>query len=107
MNYLGIDLSKKYFDVTLLNEQGEKSQAKFDNNASGFGKLSKWLKEKGVVELHACMEATNIYWEGVAQSLHDKGHQVSVVGAFWAQPASRDMRWVNCAGVKPTKLMPM
>lgn len=79
MNYLGIDLSKKYFDVTLLNEPGEKSQAKFDNNRSGFGKLSKWLKEKGVVKLHACMEATNVYWEGVAQSLHDKGHQVSVV----------------------------
>ena len=79
MNYLGIDLSKEYFDVTLLPEQGEKSQAKFDNNPSGFAKLGKWVQEKAARPFHACMEATNIYWEGLAQALHDQGQPVSVV----------------------------
>ena len=79
MHYLGIDLSKDYFDVTLLNEVGEKSHAKFDNQATGFAKLWKWLKEQGVRPMHVCMEATNTYWEDVTQYLHDKGCKVSVV----------------------------
>ena len=79
MMYLGIDLSKEYFDVTLQNEQGEKSSNHFDNDEAGYKALQKWLKEQGVKELHACMEATNIYWEKLAQFLHEKGYQVSVV----------------------------
>lgn len=79
MHLLGIDLSKEYFDVTLLNAQGEKTQAHFDNTPSGFSQLVKWLKAASVVELRACMEATNIYWEALAQYLYEQGYTVHVV----------------------------
>lgn len=80
MQELGIDLSKKYFDARLLMQSSEETHyARFDNNASGFAKLQQWLKEHKVSELHVCMEATNVYWEGLAQFLYDKGYKVSVV----------------------------
>lgn len=79
MFILGIDLSKAYFDVVLLNQQGEKQYGRFDNNASGFAKLLKWLKEQGVSQLRVCMEATNIYWEELTEYLYEKGYKVSVV----------------------------
>lgn len=79
MNYLGIDLSKAYFDVTLMHEKGEKRHEQFENNRSGFGKLARWLKEQGVSQVYACMEATNVYWENLAHFLYEKGHKVSVV----------------------------
>jgi transposase len=77
---LGIDLSKAYFDVTFIDSQGQKQHGRFDNTEKGFKQLTKWLKKRGAqAELHACMEATNIYWEAIAQYLHDLGYQVSVV----------------------------
>jgi transposase len=77
--YLGIDLSKAYFDVTLRTEQGEKHSAHFDNDRAGFKALQQWLKAHGVKAVHVCMEATNVYWEKVAQFLYDQGYAVSVV----------------------------
>jgi transposase len=79
MMYLGIDLSKAYFDATLLNEQGQKTTAHFDNEQEGFKQLAKWLNEQGVSQLHGCMEATNLYWEKLASFMHAKGYTVSVV----------------------------
>lgn len=79
MYYLGIDVSKKYFDVTLLKPSGEKIHAQFENGSEGFAKLLSWLKKQGVSEMHACMEATNIYWEKLAEFLHEQGYKVSVV----------------------------
>ena len=79
MNYLGIDLSKKEFDVTLKTERGEEHHAKFKNRKKGYVKLEKWLRKYGVVELHVCMEATNVYWEEIAEYLYEKGYKVSVV----------------------------
>jgi transposase len=79
MAILGIDISKKTFDATLINQQGQKHHRPFDNNEKGFKKMQRWLKKHKVIELHACMEATNIYWEELAQFLYDQGYQVSVV----------------------------
>lgn len=79
MHHLGIDISKRTFDVTLRTETGEESHCQFENHAKGFTELEKWLASNGVDELHACMEATNIYWEDVADHLYSKGYQVSVV----------------------------
>ena len=49
------------------------------NSPSGFVALTAWLDTHGVHRLHACMEATGIYWEAVAEYLADAGHTVSVV----------------------------
>ncbi len=49
------------------------------NTAEGFTLLQAWLSQHGVTQLHACMEATNIYWEALATWLYAQGHIVSVV----------------------------
>lgn len=77
--YLGIDLSKKTMDVNVKNENGKEYEEKFDNNNKGFVKLEKWLNRKGLEKIHVCMEATNVYWEDVAEYLYNIGFEVSVV----------------------------
>jgi len=77
-NILGIDISKKTFDVSLLRE-GKFKHRKFQNSPSGFKDLSAWLDKLMVTILHACMEATGTYGEPLAQYIFDNGFQVSVV----------------------------
>jgi len=75
---LGIDISKLTLDVFLIS--GSKSQAgKFDNSASGFKRLKKWLRSSNVEQVHACMEATGSYGDKLCHFLHKEGHLVSVV----------------------------
>ncbi|MEG3936531.1 transposase, partial [Microcoleus sp. T3_B1] len=76
---LGIDISKKDFHVVLLKESGGTRLKKFTNNSAGFESLHSWLKQLGVEEVHACMEATSIYGEALAEFLYQAGYQVSIV----------------------------
>jgi len=75
----GIDISKKDFYVSLLTESRVTKPKKFTNNTQGFESLHNWLKQQSVVELHACMEATSIYGEALAEFLYGLGFQVSIV----------------------------
>ena len=75
---LGIDISKATFDVMLLH-QGRSTHAVFANTRQGYGKLRHWLKKQGVRQMHACMEATGVYGDGLAEYLYGQGHTVSVV----------------------------
>ena len=77
--FLGIDISKKDFHVFLLKEERGSKPKKFTNSTEGFESLNKWLKKQGVEELHACMEATSIYGDALAEFLYEAGYQVSVV----------------------------
>ena len=79
MTVLGIDLAKRTFDVTLLSEDGQRRHQQFPNNLNGFEKLLRWLKKLSITELHACMEATNVYWEALALFLFQHGYSVAVV----------------------------
>ncbi len=79
MDVLGIDLAKLTFDATLLTAGGEQHYQSFPNTHEGFSQLQTWLSEHGVTQLHACMEATNVYWEALATFLDAKGYTVSVV----------------------------
>jgi transposase len=79
MDILGIDLAKLTFDATLVTTTGTQHYQAFPNTAEGFTQLQAWLNEHGVTHLHACMEATNIYWEALATWLYAQGHTVSVV----------------------------
>ena len=75
---LGIDVAKLSLDVTLW--QGEEQlYARFANTGAGIEQLLKWLVEHQVRDLHACMEATNVYWEAVAEALQAAKYTVSVV----------------------------
>jgi transposase len=76
--YLGIDVGKEAYTVALLGgEQPYRGQ--FTNDLAGFERLGKWLKKRQVQRVHACMEATNRYWESLALFLHEQGLEVSVV----------------------------
>jgi transposase len=77
-NILGVDISKKTFDVALLRE-GKFKHKKFSNTEAGFKELSVWLERLKVSAFHACMEATGTYGEALAQYLYDAGFTVSVV----------------------------
>lgn len=79
MDVLGIDLAKLTFDATLLTTTGATHYASFPNTAEGFTQLHAWLIQQNVTTLHACMEATNIYWEALATWLHAHTDTVSVV----------------------------
>lgn len=78
---LGIDVSKKKFDVSLQVEGKAKSKAALDNSSAGYAALLAWLsKNKVSLEtLHVCMEATGVYYERLALALHEAGINVSVV----------------------------
>jgi len=79
MIILGVDISKATIDVTLYAGQPQKTQRQFSNTPAGFERLRQWLAPRKLTELHVCMEATNVYWEALAEYCHQQGWQVSVV----------------------------
>jgi transposase len=79
MYILGIDLAKKTFDATLLTPAGARHHRAFPNTPAGFHMLQRWLAAHGATKLRACMEATNVYWEALAQYLVEHDVTVHVV----------------------------
>lgn len=76
---LGIDISKRHFDVALLLPNGKRKNKRFNNSSEGHEALGEWLTGFDVTSLHACLEATNTYGNALAEHLHDAGYQVSMV----------------------------
>jgi transposase len=75
---LGIDISKNKFNIALLRADKYKHKV-FSNNIGGFIKLEQWLHKQDVKQFHACMEATGVYGETLAEYLYDNGFKVSVI----------------------------
>lgn len=75
---LGIDVAKLKLDVALLIEQKVLIK-QFDNSSAGFKLLQAWLTSLHLTEVHACLEATGTYGDGIAHFLFEQGHRVSVV----------------------------
>ena len=75
---VGIDVSKHKLDVALFTNE-RYWYSTFDNTRSGFKALLKWLKHQRAGGVHACLEATAMYGEAVAECLHTAGHTVSVI----------------------------
>lgn len=75
---LGVDISKKTFDVALLTDK-KTTNKKFDNSQKGFDMFIQWLKNKEIDTAHVCMEATGSYSLPLAEYLHDRNFKVSVV----------------------------
>jgi len=78
---LGIDISKKTFDVALIRdpETMKVKQRQFSNTPAGFQDLQNWLAKHGVERVHAVMEATGSYGDALAEHLYAAGHLVSIV----------------------------
>jgi transposase len=75
---LGIDISKDTLDVVLLQGDRQMHQV-FRNSPVGYARLDRWLVSQGADQVHACLEATGQYGEGVAEHLYQLGYTVSVV----------------------------
>ncbi|MCW5207841.1 IS110 family transposase, partial [Desulfobulbus sp. US2] len=76
---LGIDVAKAKLDIALRLPSGKHRSKVIPNTPDGFNTLTEWLKRHGADKVHACMEATGVYWESSAEFLVDAGHTVSVV----------------------------
>lgn len=75
---LGIDVSKRKLDCALARDRKFRNKV-FANTPEGWAELLRWLEPQAQGPVHACLEATGVYWEGVAAALTDAGHRVSVV----------------------------
>lgn len=82
MVILGIDVGKRYFYCALLGADGKINRNSFPNSQIGFTKLLKWLRNRRVDRVHACMEATGGWSDALATFLHEHGHIVSVENAL-------------------------
>lgn len=82
VQYLGIDVSKDKFDVALMVSDLDPDKCKqksFGNDSEGFARLLTWLERRASEPVFVGMEATNIYWESLAEFLSDHGYVVSVI----------------------------
>src|SRR5262245_15360123 len=75
---LGIAVAKAKFDAALL-RQGKLRQRTFSMDLTGFAALDLWIREPGVGQVHACLEATGEYGAALALALCEAGHLVSLV----------------------------
>ncbi|MCK5855066.1 MAG: IS110 family transposase [Sulfurovaceae bacterium] len=73
--YIGIDVSKKVFDVAFLKSSGLWFHKKVDNKTEGFKKLTSLISKEDVV----VMEASGPYHLQLALFLSKSGYNVSVV----------------------------
>src|SRR5690348_7542166 len=78
VDVVGIDISKADFHACLIQGK-QRSKKSLANVPVGYRQLQRWLKNRRVLAVHACMEATGAYREGLATALHDAGSTVSVV----------------------------
>lgn len=81
MQFVGIDIAKRKFDLAWTVDGKLRKTKVFENTAGGHKELLAWLGRNGVdvADCHVAMEATSQYYEGVATALHDAGFKVSVV----------------------------
>jgi len=77
--WLGIDVGKSDFHCALMSGDLSMKRHSFPNSQPGFTQLRKWLANRRVSHVHACLEATGGWSEELAVFLYDHGHTVSVV----------------------------
>lgn len=82
MTILGVDVGKWDLHCALIGEDDKPKAQSFPNSQLGFERLHKWLINRKVERVHACMEATGGWSEELAFFLHERGHVVSIVNAF-------------------------
>jgi transposase len=120
-SFVGIDVSKLKVDIALLTDGKVKSKV-LDNSAAGHASLLEWLaKSKAdLAAMHVCMEATGVYYEALAQALHEAGLKVSVVNPSCIKGFGRSENIRNkndaidagliaryCAAMKPAPWEPL
>jgi len=97
--FIGIDFSKKKFDVSVLENIGQKNfqQKTFENCDEGYKLLLKWLSEQSKFKRFNwvfCGEHTGLYSRGLANFLYKKDL------AIWLE---NPLRIKLCSGIKRAK----
>lgn len=87
---LGIDVSKAKLDCALA-RNGKFRNKVFANTPTGLAALSAWLQQHGADRVHACLEATGVYGDAVAEHLVDAGHRVSVINPALAKAHAQSL----------------
>jgi transposase len=91
---LGLDISKATIHAALIRADGKRRHKVFPNTATGCEALGQWLARHADGAVHACLEATGPYGEGIATWLYEHGHVVSIVNpaAIHAYAAAQQLR---------------
>lgn len=76
---VGIDISKKKFDICWLSPDGKALNRIFKNNPEGFDAFLNFLNQKDSGHCRIAIEATGWYGEDLARVLYEKGHMVLVI----------------------------
>ena len=76
---LGVDISKKTFDVAVLRANQKPARRKFNNRPSGMLELAEWIGALQPSNVVLAMEATGIYGAALAQFAFDQGWTVFVL----------------------------
>jgi transposase len=77
--HVGVDVSKAWLDVALLEgERGKHFRA--GNDAAGHAAIEAWMaRQAGPEALHVCLEATGAYGFAFARAMAAAGHRVSLI----------------------------
>ena len=76
---LGVDISKKTFDVAVLRADQKPQRRKFANRPSGLLELADWVGSLQASSVALAMEATGVYGAALARFAFDQGWTVFVI----------------------------
>lgn len=95
MHYLGIDVSKAKLDCCLLLDVTtcKRKTKSVANNQDGFTELLVWIIKQQIhlTQTHVVMEATGVYHEQAALTLHEGGVSVSIINPAQARDFARSL----------------
>ena len=101
-HFLGIDVSKEYFDAVILlnNSKANPVHEQFENSKKGMGKLYKWLKGMYATSDNTliCLEHTGIYGKLIIKYLLSFGFSV------WVEMSLKIIRSIGVQRGKNDKL---
>src|SRR5688572_12960945 len=102
VHFVGIDISKEYFDAALI-WQGNKNQMilqRFENNEKGIKAFLRWLYQNkaALADILFCMEHTGIYCKPLMRCLITEG------ASLWMEMSFRIIRSLGIQRGKNDKL---
>lgn len=83
---VGVDISKNWFDICI---PSVKLKVQLTNDLAGFKKFLRLLKKHRIAKARVCMEATGLYFEALAEFMHNHGNEVVVVNPQCIKSYSR------------------
>jgi len=78
---MGVDIAKEQADICLLIDGTSIQYQTILNDKRGLNKLDRWLTKQRAQGAHVCLEATGIYDDLLADTLHRRGYRISVVNS--------------------------